>query len=431
MLSAERRLIPLRNEIRPYAWGSPTDIPAMLGMEPTGEPAAEMWIGAHPGAPSRAADRDAHEDAAAEAPTLREIIAADPLGTLGADVVRRFGPELPYLLKLLAAHKPVSLQTHPTIAQARAGYAAEDADGVPLDAAHRSYLDENHKPELLCALTPVEALCGFRPVQDSALFLRAAARAGAPALASMAERLIADGGLRDVVTWLLTLPPPEQAELAAAAGAACAQLCQQPGRWLDDADLIARIAALHPRDGGVVLAMLLNHVRLGPGEAIYLAAGQIHSYIEGFGVELMASSDNVLRAGLTGKHINIPELLRTVAFDAGPAQVLAPAEAPDGELRYITAAPDFALHRLEVQPSRPIRLERIQPSLLLCVAGEAQLSAGDQRIALRPGAAAFAAAGSDLLVDGAGTLFRATIGPLHDHPRPAADAPESRPGGIA
>jgi mannose-6-phosphate isomerase len=423
---AGRRLIALRNEIRRYAWGSATDIPQMLGIEPTGEPAAEMWIGAHPDSPSRAlpapgdpaspaadATGPAEADAAesGDAPTLPELIAADPRGMLGAEVLARFGPELPYLLKLLAASAPLSLQTHPTIEQAREGYAAEDAEGVPPGAAHRSYLDRNHKPELLCALTPFEALCGFRPVEEAARFLHAAAGSGAGALRGVAARLVAEGGLRDVVTWLLTLPAPEQAALAGAAHTACARLRRAPGQWREDADLIVRLAGLYPADPGVVLAMLLNHVRLAPGEAIYLAAGQIHTYIAGFGVELMASSDNVLRAGFTAKHINIPALLRTVVCEPTAARLIAPTpSAAPGELRYLSPAEDFALSRLDLAAGQSALLEGIGPSLVLCVAGQARLRIGDEALRLTPGRAAFAAAGSDLRIEGPGSAFRATAG---------------------
>lgn len=430
MRSAERRLIALENTIRSYDWGSARDIPELLGIEPTGEPAAEMWIGAHPGSPSRAARADgaAPADGAAAGRTLRELIAADPIAMLGADAAQRFSSELPYLLKLLAASRPLSLQTHPTLEQAQAGYAAEDADGVPLDDPRRSYLDRNHKPEVLCALAPFEALCGFRPIADSALFLQAAAAAGASPLAAVAQRLVAEGGLRDVVTWLLTLPAADQAALAASAGAACDALRQQPVRWLDDADLIARMAALHPGDAGVVLAMLLNHVRLAPGEAIFLAAGQIHSYIRGFGVELMASSDNVLRAGFTSKHINIPELLRTVVFDAREPVLLVPQRDGAGELCFPSPAPDFALRRLDLAEGAQAVLERIAPSLVLCVAGRAVLRVDGEELALGPGGSAFVAAGSDLRICGQGasgaggpaTVFRATVG-----------ASETGPGGGA
>ncbi|MGW0897582.1 mannose-6-phosphate isomerase, class I, partial [Streptomyces goshikiensis] len=153
----------LTNTIRPYAWGSTTAIPALLGVEPSGEPQAEMWMGAHPGAPSRL-DRGAGET------TLPAVIDADPERELGAAAVAKFGPRLPFLLKLLAAGSPLSLQVHPDLAQARAGFADEEARGVPIDAGHRNYKDPNHKPELICALTPFSGLCGFRrPLEAAAL----------------------------------------------------------------------------------------------------------------------------------------------------------------------------------------------------------------------------------------------------------------------
>jgi mannose-6-phosphate isomerase len=405
-----RRLLRLVNEIRPYDWGSATTIPQLLGIEPTGQPAAEMWIGAHPGSPSRIAEPDPAQGAAGE--TLLGLIAADPDAMLGKRVVERFGPALPYLLKLLAAEQPLSLQTHPTIHQAREGYQAEDDDQVPLSASHRSYQDRNHKPELLCALTPFQALCGFRPVQDGAAFLRAAAAAdpAAARLADLGDRLVAEGGLRDVVTGLLTLRAADQAELAAAAAAACAALAEAPGRWQPDAAAIVRIARLHPADVGVLLAMLLNYVQLAPGAAIYLAAGQIHAYLEGFGVELMASSDNVLRAGLTSKHVNVPELLRTVDFSAAPPHTLTAEPQESGEARFPTPAADFALARIELDGADSAILGAVLPSIVVCVEGSPTLASGTERLALAPGASAFVRAGSELTVTGPGVLFRASVG---------------------
>lgn len=396
-----RRLLGLENVLRPYAWGSPTTIPALLRLEPTGEPVAEMWIGAHPGAPSRIF---------AEGTTLLAAVAADPEQLLGADVAQRYGGELPFLLKLLAAEHPLSLQTHPTIDQAHEGHAAEDAEGIPADAPHRSYQDRNHKPELLVALTEFDALCGFRPLADSARFLDRLAAAGAYELAPVRERLIANGGLRDVVTWLLTLPAPGQAALVEHTVPALTKLADGAGEWQVEAACIAELARLYPVDVGVVLAVLLNHVRLQPGEAIFLSAGQIHSYIKGFGVELMANSDNVLRAGLTPKHINVPELLRTIDFAAAALVPLQSDETRPGELVYPVPVSDFALSRIDLPERASLELDCTGPSLVLCVAGRLRVAVGGEDIELTPGGSLFASAGDPITVQGPGTGFRATTG---------------------
>lgn len=396
-----RRLLGLENTIRPYAWGSPTAIPALLGLEPTGEPVAEMWIGAHPGAPSRIF---------AEGTTLLDAVAKDPEQMLGPDVARRHGGELPFLLKLLAAEQTLSLQTHPTVDQAHEGHAAEDAEGIPIDAPHRSYQDRNHKPELLIALTEFDALCGFRPLADSARFLDRLAAAGAHELAPVRERLIADGGLRDVVTWLLTLPPAGQAALVAHTLPALAKLADGAGEWQVESACIVDLGEGYPVDAGVVLAILLNHIRLAPGEAIFLSAGQIHAYTKGFGVELMANSDNVLRAGLTPKHINVPELLRTVDFAAAAVLPVRTDQIREGELAYPVPVADFAMARVDLPEQGSLELDCAGPSLVLCVAGRLTVVAGDERIELTPGGSLFASAGDPITVHGPGTGFRATTG---------------------
>lgn len=301
--------------IRPYAWGSHTAIPAMLGVPPTGEPAAELWYGAHPGDPSRVGDT-----------TLDKLIAVEPESMLGASVVRRFGPQLPFLLKVLAARTALSIQVHPNLAQAQAGFAAEDAQGLRRDAPERNYKDANHKPELLCAVTEFDALCGFRPVGAT---LRLLDTLG---LTSYRDRLARDG-LRASFAELLTSSDPAQvsAALPRLAGT----------EWAGLGTALARAAADFPGDRGLAVALLLNFVRLAPGEAIFLGAGNVHSYLHGTGVEVMANSDNVLRCGFTPKHVDVPELLRITEFTELPEP-----RWPSNDGRFEVPVPDFALARV-------------------------------------------------------------------------------------
>ncbi|MFF5483740.1 mannose-6-phosphate isomerase, class I, partial [Streptomyces sp. NPDC012935] len=284
----------LDNTVRPYAWGSTTALPALLGVEPTGEPQAEMWMGAHPGAPSRTARG-----------TLVEVIEADPERELGAATVAKFGPRLPFLLKLLAAGAPLSLQVHPDLAQAKQGYEDEERRGIPVDAGHRNYKDANHKPELICALTEFDGLCGFRDPLRAAALLDAL---GVDSLKPYVDLLHArpeEAALREVLTAILTADRDAMAHTVAEAAAACDRLGGEHAPY-------AGIAHHYPGDPGVIAAMLLNHVRLQPGEALFLGAGIPHAYLNGLGVEIMANSDNVLRCGLTPKHVDVPELLRIV-----------------------------------------------------------------------------------------------------------------------
>ncbi|MCP3768980.1 MULTISPECIES: mannose-6-phosphate isomerase, class I [unclassified Streptomyces] len=378
----------LDNTIRPYAWGSTTAIARLLGVEPTGEPQAEMWMGAHPGAPSRTGRG-----------TLAEVVAADPERELGAATVAKFGPRLPFLLKLLAAGAPLSLQVHPDLDQAKAGYADEERRGVPADAAHRTYKDANHKPELVCALTEFDGLCGFREPLRAAELLDAL---GVDSLKPYVDLLHArpeEAALREVLTAILTADRDEMARTVTEAAAACDRLGGDHAPY-------AAIAHHYPGDPGVIAAMLLNHVRLQPGEALYLGAGVPHAYLNGLGVEIMANSDNVLRCGLTPKHVDVPELLRIVRFEPRDPGVLRPEAAPDGEELYDTPTDEFRLSRYVLPAGgTPHDLTLDTPQILLCTAGS--VHAGEHE--LTPGTSVFVPAGEKAEVSGTGTLFRATV----------------------
>ncbi|WP_333756885.1 mannose-6-phosphate isomerase, class I [Streptomyces sp. IBSBF 3352] len=378
----------LDNTVRPYAWGSTTAIPRLLGVEPTGEPQAEMWMGAHPGAPSRTARG-----------TLAEVIEADPERELGAATVAKFGPRLPFLLKLLAAGGPLSLQVHPDLTQARQGYEDEERRGIPVDAGHRNYKDANHKPELICALTEFDGLCGFRdPVQAAGLL----DALGVDSLKPYVDLLHArpeEAALREVLTAILTADRDAMAHTVAEAAAACTRLGGEHTPY-------AGIAHHYPGDPGVIAAMLLNHVRLQPGEALFLGAGIPHAYLSGLGVEIMANSDNVLRCGLTPKHVDVPELLRIVRFEAGDPGVLRPEAAPDGEEVYETPIDEFRLSRYVLPEGTTAHdLTRATPQILLCTSGSVRAGEHD----LTPGRSVFVPAGEKAEVSGAGTVFRATV----------------------
>ncbi|MFF9017884.1 mannose-6-phosphate isomerase, class I [Streptomyces sp. NPDC014870] len=378
----------LVNTVRPYAWGSTTAIPELLGTPPTGEPQAEMWMGAHPGAPSRT-----------ERGALNEVIEADPVRELGAPAVDKFGPRLPFLLKLLAAGAPLSLQVHPDLAQAKAGFAAEEAAGVPIDAPHRNYKDANHKPELVCALTPFTGLCGFRDPVEAADALSAL---GVDSLKPYVDLLHAhpeEDALREVLTALLTADPAEMAHTVAEAAAAAERLGGAHAPY-------ATLAHHYPSDPGVIAAMLLNLVQLQPGEALYLGAGVPHAYLDGLGVEIMANSDNVLRCGLTPKHVDVPELLRIVRFEPTDPGVLRPEASPSGEEVYDTPTDEFRLSRLvRAEGAAPTDVTASTPQILLAVAGRPK--AGE--VTLAPGESVFVPAGESTELSGTGTVFRATV----------------------
>ncbi|MER7177169.1 mannose-6-phosphate isomerase, class I [Streptomyces mesophilus] len=378
----------LSNTIRPYAWGSTTAIPQLLGVEPTGEPQAEMWMGAHPGAPSRL-----------ERGPLNEVIDADPEAELGAEAVAKFGPRLPFLLKLLAAGAPLSLQVHPDLAQAKEGYADEERRGVPIDAPFRNYKDANHKPELICALTPFDGLCGFRDPNEAADLL---AGLGVDSLKPYVDLLHAhpeEAALREVLTAVLSADKDAMTATVTEATAAAERLGGAYAPY-------ASIARHYPGDPGVIAAMLLNYVQLQPGEALFLGAGVPHAYLNGLGVEIMANSDNVLRCGLTPKHVDVPELLRIVRFEATDPGVLRPEAGPDGEEVYETPIDEFRLSRYVLPEGSAAReVTARTPQILLCTAGT--VTAGEFELA--PGQSVFVPAGETAEISGNGTIFRATV----------------------
>ncbi|MGI8665594.1 MAG: mannose-6-phosphate isomerase, class I [Jatrophihabitans sp.] len=378
------RIIALDNPIRDYAWGSATHIPQLLGIPATGRPAAELWIGAHPDSPSRWADpTEPIEDAGVG---LDALIAAAPAELLGPQVLERFGARLPFLVKVLAADRALSMQVHPDLVQARAGYAAEQQAGLAPDSPERNYSDPNHKPELAYALTDFDAFCGFRPVAQTAQFLDALAVAE---LAHYRELLLAEGGLRATFTCLLTLRGDVRDALVAATLAGCRRLAAEDGRWAAPARAVLLAGADFPGDVGAVLALLLNYVRLAPGEAIFLGAGNVHAYLRGACVEVLANSDNVLRCGLTGKHVDVPELLRIADFSPLPEPRWQPAT--DRPTTFELPVPDFTL--TVTMAGVPLELAGRRPHLVLGGERRTVLRHGDELVELAPWHAAFVAAG--------------------------------------
>lgn len=390
----------LSGTLRPYAWGSLTAMAELFGRDPSGDPEAELWFGAHPGAPSRVLG--------GEPATLDELISRDPEQLLGRETVAVHGPALPFLAKVLAAGSPLSLQVHPTREQAQAGFAAEEAAGVDRAAADRNYKDANHKPEMIFALTDFEALCGFRRPQDAGTLFRSVSRlvevTGIPApelLVQTASDL--ESGrpeterLESVFRRLITGGEEVREAVAAAAGAVGS---------LDDAEradldpAVAELGSLdgyYPGDPGVLISLLLNRVSLSPGEAIYLPAGNVHAYLRGLGVEVMASSDNVLRGGLTPKHVDLQELLKTIDFQALGIPRVEAEHTGLGQELYRPPFSEFSLQRLELAQSAgegsmsaaDVPLLQNGPTLVIALRGSLVLDSPKQDLILNPGDCAF------------------------------------------
>ncbi|WP_104524670.1 mannose-6-phosphate isomerase, class I [Blastococcus atacamensis] len=384
----------LSNGVRYYSWGSRTVIPELLGAQvPADRPHAELWMGAHPDEPSMLPDGR----------PLHEAIAADPQGMLGAEVHERFGSRLPFLMKVLAAETPLSLQAHPTTEQARKGFAAEEAAGIARDDPARTFKDPFHKPELLLALTPVEALCGFRPVEES---LHCLAKLQVPELKPTIAAL-ARGGLRAAVPQLLALTGARRTELVSAVATAAERFVSaEDPEFLNTYRWAASLAGTYPGDPGVVISLMCNHLKLAPGEAVFLPAGNLHAYLSGAGVEVMAGSDNVLRGGLTAKHVDLAALIEVLDFTDGRVPVVHPVPGPGG-LRYPVPVTDFDLTRSEVGENAD-DLTTGGPQVVLCTEGAAVLTADDGELRLARGASAFVPAGTRVTVRGPAVLYRAT-----------------------
>ncbi|CBA30645.1 mannose-6-phosphate isomerase [Cronobacter turicensis] len=383
----------LINSVQNYAWGSKTALTELYGVaNPEGLPMAELWMGAHPKSSSKIQDDQGQTRA------LREVIDADKTALLGAPVAERFG-ELPFLFKVLCADQPLSIQVHPNKQASEEGFARENAAGIPLDAAERNYKDPNHKPELVFALTPFLAMNAFREFSEIVSLLQPVAGAHT-AIAHFLAEPNADR-LRDLFAGLLNMQGEEKSRALAVLKATVAS--QQGEPW----DTIRFIAQFYPDDSGLFSPLLLNVVKLNPGEAMFLFAETPHAYLQGVALEVMANSDNVLRAGLTPKYIDIPELVANVKFVAKPAaQLLTQPEKDGAALEFPIPVEDFAfsLHDLQSQPQR---LAQESAAILFCVEGEAVLSKGDERLTLKPGESAFVAANeSPVNVSGVGRLAR-------------------------
>ncbi|GHV94933.1 mannose-6-phosphate isomerase, class I [Spirochaetia bacterium] len=426
----------LRNQIKHYEWGSPDCIPRLMGMANNdGRPWAELWMGSHPAAPSMV-NVDGNET------SLGSLIAGNPEYWLGKRCAEQYGG-LPFLFKLLAAGKPLSIQAHPNRAQAQEGFERENRAGLAADAPNRNYKDANHKPEIICAITPFTGMCGFRPPAEIRrlleAFLAPASTAGtvpATATASAAETApaplregfvpllqtldTADTGaaLRNFLGVLFGLSAGLRKELTgfilsqghkgAAAGsiAGDADSGVSPAQW----ELMLRFAQLYPNDPALIAPLYLNTFRLEPGEAIFLRAGVLHAYMSGLGVELMANSDNVLRGGLTPKHIDVPELMKVLDFSPLRPEILKARSSP-ALFRYPADCGEFSLAAMRGEGDETAFAET-GPAICVVTEGELQITdTGGGETILKPGESIFipAGAGRPLRFSGNFALYVATL----------------------
>ena len=397
----------MHNRIRPYAWGSRTAIAEILGApSPSPHPQAELWIGAHPADSSTLVDERGER-------SLADVIAQDPIGMVGEQSYSLFGARLPFLLKVLAADEPLSLQAHPSVEQATRGFAAEEADGVPRNSGNRNDRDSSHKPELICALTEFDALCGFREPEATVALLSAL---GVPQLDHYLGVLSGqpdEYGTRALFSMVITIPPAKLGPLLADVLSACVEKVRAAAT--SEFDLEYRTALSlgerYPGDPGVLASLLLNRFVLAPGGALYLPAGNLHAYLHGVGIEIMANSDNVLRGGLTPKHVDVPELMKVLDFSPGDVPVLRGDPVAERHVVYPTPTPEFRLARLELR-GETREVTHPGPQVLLTIQGEIEATdAHGGRITVPPGHSVwFAATDGPVWITGNGTVFRATDG---------------------
>ena len=397
------RIAVLKNVVQEYAWGSTTFLPDLLGEDAsTGRPQAELWMGTHPNGPSLVAWDGAWIP-------LTVLLEKDPEGLLGKSVAHRFSNRLPFLFKVLAAAKPLSIQAHPDLEQARQGFSRENNLKVPLNSPRRNYKDQSHKPEILCALGPFWALKRFRKAEEISVLSE---KIGLPALENQMRPLKKDPlpeGIKRSFAALLTMERENRLRLISDV----VESIEKQGLTHPVFVWIAKLHQTFPEDMGALSPMFMNLLCLRPGEAMYIPAGELHAYLEGPGIELMANSDNVLRGGLTAKHVDVSELLRILDCSPGNAEILKPGSKDETERLYPIVAQEFALSSISVQETSSYESPRDRSvEIMICVEGDARLTdlASGDGVPLKKGTSFIVpAAVSQYAIRGKATLFKAAV----------------------
>ena len=403
MVKPWNRMALLKNPVQEYAWGSRTFLPEFFN-EPSApeKPKAELWMGAHPKAPSEVFWGETWIP-------LPELIQQEPGAILGKGVAEKFFDQLPFLFKILAAAKPLSIQAHPDRKQAVEGYDRENSLGISLDAPHRNYRDQNHKPEIICALTSFWALTGFRSTEEIHHLVDSL---GSPLLREASGVLSKDPheeGLKRFFSSLMTMEPARQGEIITQAVTGAQELVHRDRVF----EWMLKLNRQFPDDPGILSPLFLNLVCLEPGEAMMLSEGELHAYLEGAGIELMANSDNVLRGGLTVKHMDIPELLRVLRFSKTEVHILEPAWKSEQEGVYPTDAEEFVLSVIKPVDGFPFRSDRNRSvEIMICTDGSAKITDPntDESISLGRGTSIMVPASvGHYEIRGQATLYRASV----------------------
>ena len=353
----------LRNTVQHYAWGSPESLPKLLSKDnPSGLPWAELWMGAHPKAPSLV-------NFEGRWVSLKDLIEQHPQEMLGHKTAARFNNTLPYLFKVLAVAKPLSIQAHPNLEQAKEGFAWENRQGIPPDDPQRNFRDDNHKPECICAMSKFYALCGFRKINDIVAMMSESCPQGLAGELENLKKYADSTGLKKFFMALMNMDSDRRKRVI--------------GETLHNIDNFSdqnlkywtrKLTNEYPTDIGILSPMLLNLVCLEPGQALFLPAGELHAYLEGLGIELMANSDNVLRGGLTPKHVDLPQLANVVHFKPRPIHVLKTARFGENEEVYFTPTEEFVLSSICVSGQSLYKSPTSRSiEILLCTEGTASI----------------------------------------------------------
>jgi len=397
----------LKNTIQEYAWGSYTAIPDLLGENsPAQIPQAELWMGAHPKAPSRVKCDGKWR-------SLPELIAENPEAILGRTVARKFDNRLPYLFKVLAAAKPLSIQAHPSRTQALKGFERENRLGIPFDAYNRNYKDDNHKPECICALTPFWGLNGFRKISEILSLIEKVCPQGLETEIKALRMQPDSQGLKGFFQILMTMNQQRQNQIIDKALLHAKKLSE-------DNQIYKWMLSLHheyPADIGIFSPILLNLICLEPGQAMFLQAGELHAYLDGVGIELMANSDNVLRGGLTPKHVDVPELLNVLNFEEREISILSQEALSDSEGIYSSQAEEFILSVIQVKKdvSYTSPVER-SVEIILCTHGKAKIVDIENKdiLHLNKGSSVIIPAAVEAYgIDGEATFYKASVPVSH------------------
>ena len=396
----------LLNSVRAYEWGSTTYLPDLLGQPRTGRPQAELWIGAHALQPSMIDSGESTHQ------SLLELVASSPERQLGRDAAAKFSGRLPFLLKVVAVEQPLSLQLHPDALRAEIGFRAENAAGVDISAPERTYKDPYHKPELTYAVTAFETLCGFRRLEQSVTLLSGLTRHSP--LPSFFAAALADLSASD-----------EQAAVHAVTARALALPRSEAGRCLDivrricpelgddTADAAAHLAERYPDDPGVLVTLLMNTVRLEPGQALFVRPGTLHTHLHGIAVEIQAGSDNTIRGGLTSKYVAVEQLLAGLDRTVGPVALEPEQQISATEVVFRPPVDEFQLSVLRTETGSTTRWDAGRPRAVLVLDGEVSVRERGRTITLAHGGSLFVPADAERLeVSGTGTLVAATTG-LH------------------